>query len=106
MLDLAIADVADQETRLALEVLLGQSDLRYRSMKERGTRAAKTVGVGYDAYRRAGNGRFHRDLLLLAAQIAVQHPGSMMTAESEKQQDSCKFCGSDIGYRRLRAVAI
>ncbi len=109
VLDLGIAGVADQETRLALEVLLGHSDLRYRSLKERGTRAAGIVGVSYDAYRRARKGRIHRDLLVLAAQIAVQYPGSMMAAAAgpvDEQKDSCEFCGSDVGYPKLRAVAI
>ncbi len=126
VLDVAIVDVADPETRMALEVLLGQTDCRYRSMKERGTKAAKIVGVGNDAYRRANMGRMHRDLLVLAAQIVVQHPDTLMAAGAEsvdvgerslktrevgavpgnglEQQDWCEHCGSDIGRRTLGVV--
>ncbi len=77
LLDSSVAGIVDQETRAALEVLLGDSDLRYRSMKERGTKAASIVGVSYDAYRRAKTGRLHSDLLLLASEIASKHSGSM-----------------------------
>ena len=85
MLDRSIVSVADQETRSALEVLLGDSDLRYRSMKERGTKAANLVGVSYDAYRRAGSGRIHSDLWLLASQVATSYPGSMAVVGVESE---------------------
>ena len=88
MLDSSIAGIADQETRSALEVLLGDSDLRFRSMKERGTKAANLVGVSYDAYRRARSGRIHSDLLLLASQVATSHPTSMLVAGVESESEA------------------
>lgn len=68
MLTAAISRVGDTAVRERLEFLLADTDMRYLSVKERGTFAARQAGVGYDAYRRAG-GRLLSDLVVLAGSI-------------------------------------
>lgn len=69
MLDAALARLAQAEAKQCLTLLLGSSDLRFRSLKERGTMAARVLGVKYDAYRRKHTGHLYGHLLILATEI-------------------------------------
>ncbi len=81
LLDQAVANVPDDIARQSLEALLGSGSLRFRSVKERATSAARNSGVSYDAYRRKDTGRMSTDLHLLAQQLACATPAERVNTE-------------------------